>query len=181
MRKAACAPAGHEEESMRLKITILAASAALALAGCETTSGGYGGGGTTQLSRCGRNALVGATVGALIGAATAPRGNRGENAAIGAAAGGLGTYGVCNWLKARDQRMVEQGYSQALAENRPVSQSWQADSGADRTVYVDQPAPSDRGPECRRITATIQDPQYGRQQLPPETYCRNDAGQWVPV
>jgi surface antigen len=169
---------------MRLKITALAV-AALALAGCETTGGGgetgYGGGGTTQLSRCGRNAVGGAVIGAIIGAATAPRGNRGENAAIGAAAGGLGTYGVCRWLQARDQRMVEQGYNQALNDNRPVSQSWQADSGANRTVYVNQPAPSDRGPECRRITATIEDPQHGRQQLPPETYCRNDAGQWVPV
>ena len=167
---------------MRLGIMMAALAAALALAGCETTpSGGYGGGSGTQLSRCGRNAIVGAGVGAVIGALTAPHKNRGENAAIGAAVGGLGTYGACRWLEARDQTMIEQGYNQALSENHPVSQSWQADSGDNRTVYVDQPASSDRGPECRRITATIQDPQHGRQQLPPETYCRNDAGQWVPV
>jgi surface antigen len=159
----------------------LAVAGALALAGCETYESGAGYGGT-QLSQCMRNALIGAGIGAVVGAATAPRGNRAENAALGAAAGGLGTYGVCRWLEARDQRMVEQGYQQALADNRAVSESWQTDEGGRRSVAIDRPGPAPGyGGECRRITATITDPQYGNERLPPETYCRNAAGQWVPV
>ncbi|MGE0828910.1 MAG: YMGG-like glycine zipper-containing protein [Hyphomonadaceae bacterium] len=172
---------------MRFKILAAALAGVLTLSACETTGGGYGGGGYgnggggTQLSRCTRNALIGAGVGAVVGAVTAPEGNRGENAAIGAAAGGLGTYGVCRWLQARDQANIERGYQQALAENRATNSSWQSDSGANRSVYVNTPQASDRGPNCRRITATVQDPQYGRQDLPPETYCRTANGQWAPV
>lgn len=169
---------------MRIKMTILALSGALALSACETP-GGYGGGsyggGGTQLSRCTRQALIGAGVGAAVGAVTAPRGNRGENAALGAAAGGLGTYGVCRWLQSRDQANIERGYQQALNDNRPYNGSWQSDQGANRQVYVDRPVADPGRSECRRITATVTDPQYGREQLPPETYCRDSSGRWVPV
>ncbi len=172
---------------MRFNRSVLAAlaagCAALTLAACETTAGpGYasgGGGGGTQLSRCGRQALIGAGVGALAGLATAPRGNRGENAAIGAAVGGAGTYGVCRWLTAHDQRLVEQSYQNSLAANQPYSNSWQSEAGTTQTVQVAQPAPY--GANCRRVTATIRDSQHGSEQLPPETFCRNSSGQWVPA
>jgi hypothetical protein len=31
------------------------------------------------------------------------------------------------------------------------------------------------------VSATVSDPQYGEQQLPPETFCRNASGDWVPA
>ncbi|MGE3581306.1 MAG: YMGG-like glycine zipper-containing protein [Hyphomonadaceae bacterium] len=168
-----------------MKMTVLALAGAMALSACETTGGyGYNDGyhsGGSRLSQCTRNALVGAGVGAVVGAVTAPDGNRGENAAIGAAVGGLGTYGVCRWLRARDQANIERGYRQALNDNRPYNGSWQSDEGAQRSVYVDRPVVDPNRSDCRRITATVTDPQYGREQLPPETYCRNASGQWVPV
>ena len=170
---------------MRAKILALAAAAALALAGCETAGGGYGAGGAggrTQLSQCTRNALVGAGIGAVVGAVTAPNQNRGENAALGAAAGGLGTYGVCRFLAAREQQRVENAYYQSLNSGTSTSDSWQSDQGAPRnlTVAAPQPAPG-YGAECRRISATVSDPQYGNQQLPPETFCRNASGGWSPA
>jgi hypothetical protein len=153
---------------------------AMALASCETT-GGYGGG-RTQLSQCTRNALVGAGIGAVIGATQGPRENRAENAAIGAAVVGAGTYGVCRWLTAREQQRVENAYYQSLNSGQPVNDTWQSDQGATRSLQVSQPAPApDLGPQCRRVRATISDPQYGNQQLPAETFCRTPSGQWVPA
>src|SRR5262245_8398693 len=112
---------------MRTKFVALACAGLLALSACETagygqsgggygqTGGGYGqAGGGTQLSRCTRQALIGAGVGAVAGALIGSEKNRGENAAMGAAAGGLGTYGVCRWLSAREQQRVEAGYQSAL-------------------------------------------------------------------
>ena len=171
-----------------MKMTILCAAlaGALALSGCETAGGGYGagggGGGGTQLSQCTRNALIGAGVGAVLGATQGPRENRAENAALGAAVGGLGTYGVCRWLTAREQQRVENAYYQSLNSGGPVNQSWQADNGNSRSLAVSQPtAASGYGPECRRVSATISDPQYGKQQLPPETFCRTSSGAWAPA
>lgn len=165
---------------MRMNITALALAGALALAACETAGGGYGGG--TQLSQCTRNALIGAGVGALLGAAQDSSNNRAENAALGAAVGGAATYGVCRWLSAREQQRVENAYYQSLNSNAPVSEGWQSDSGEPRSLQVSQPGPAPgRGPECRRVSATVSDPQYGNQQLPPETFCRTPSGQWVPA
>lgn len=164
-------------------------SAALAgvmiLSACETTggygSGGYGGAPRTQLSQCMRNALIGAGVGAVIGATQGPGENRAENAAIGAAAGGLGTYGVCRWLTAREQQRVENAYYQSLNSNQPVNQSWQGEQGGPRSLTVSQPtAAQGYGPECRRINATVSDGQ-STQSLPAETFCRGANGQWVPA
>lgn len=170
-----------------MKKTLLCAAfaGALALSACETTGGygggGYGGGGT-QLSQCTRNALIGAGIGAVIGATQGPRENRAENAAIGAAAGGLGTYGVCRWLTAREQQRVENAYYQSLNSGGPVNDSWQSDQGANRSLNVSSPQPaSGYGAECRTVRATISDPQYGNEQLPPETFCRSPNGQWVPA
>lgn len=167
---------------MRLKILAVALAGSLALAACETTGGGYGGGGGgTQLSQCARNALIGAGVGAVIGAAQDSRNNRAENAALGAAVGGAATYGVCRWLSAREQQRVENGYYQALNSGSGYNDQWQSDQGAPRSLAVSPPQPSQRGPQCRTVRATVNDPQYGNQQLPPETFCRNSAGQWVPA
>jgi hypothetical protein len=164
---------------MRAKLVAMVLAGALATAGCETT-GGYGGG--TQLSQCMRNALIGAGVGAAVGYATAPNGNRGENAALGAAAGGLGTYGVCRYLVARERQRVENAYYQSLNSGGSVNDSWQSDQGAPRSLSVAAPsAAAGYGGDCRRINATISDPQLGTQTLPAETFCRTATGQWVPA
>jgi len=167
---------------MKMKLMCAAFAAALALSACETTGGGYGGAPRTQLSQCTRNALIGAGVGAVIGATQGPRENRVENAAIGAAAGGLATYGVCRWLTAREQQRVENAYYQSLNSGDSYNESWQSDQGGTRTVNVARPTvASGYGGECRRVTATISDPQYGNEQLPPETFCRDASGRWVPA
>ena len=130
----------------------------------------------TQLSHCMRNGLIGAGVGGLIGALGSHH-HKLRTAAAGAAVGGVGTWAVCRLLSHNDQSRVEQSYQQSLDGNRPVTQSWQSDAGT-RTVDVSRPEYSSAN--CKTVSATISDPQNGRQQLPPETYCRNSAGQWVP-
>jgi surface antigen len=164
---------------MRALWAALALAGALAASGCETP--GYGAGGT-QLSQCMRNALIGAGVGAAVGYATAPNGNRGENTALGAAAGGLGTYGICRFLAARERQQVENAYYQSLNSGQGVNESWTSDQGSLRELNVATPnvAPG-YGGDCRRINATISDPQYGMQTLPTETFCRTANGQWVPA
>lgn len=170
---------------MRIKMLALACVGALALSACETT-GSYGGSGygaprQTRLSQCTRNALIGAGVGALAGAAVGDGDNRGENAAIGAAVGGLGTYGVCRALTAREQQRVEQAYYNSLNSNQPVSDNWRSDAGAPRNLNVSAPQPAPGyGPECRTVNATISDG-GSRQSMPQETFCRNATGQWVPA
>lgn len=173
---------------MGLRTLSLALAAALTLASCETTGGGYGGAGYggsggTQLSQCMRNALIGAGVGAVAGALIGSENNRGENAAMGAAAGGLATYGVCRWLDARSRQRVEQAYQRSLSTNSSVNDSWQSDDGAPRSLVVNQPQATTvpNYSDCRRVTATISDPSQGRQNLPPETFCRTPNGSWVPV
>lgn len=167
---------------MRLKIVSAVLAASLALASCETT-GDYGGGPPrTQLSQCMRNALIGAGVGAVIGATQGPRENRAENAALGAAVGGAATYGVCRWLSAREQQRVENAYYRSLNSGGAVNDSWQSESGEPRSLAVAAPTPvSGRGGQCRRVRATVTDPQYGAQQLPEETFCRNGSGDWAPA
>jgi surface antigen len=167
---------------MRLKVLSAVFAGALALAACETTDGYGGGPPRTQLSQCMRNALVGAGIGAVAGAVIGDEDNRAENAAIGAAVVGAGTYGVCRYLSAREQQRVENAYYQSLNTGRPVDDTWQSDQGSQRSLHVSQPAAAPSlGPQCRRVTATVSDPQYGNQQLPAETFCRTDSGQWVPA
>jgi len=163
---------------MRLNLICAAFAGALALAACATD--GYAPP-RTQLSQCTRNALIGAGVGAVIGATQGPRENRAENAAIGAAVGGLATYGVCQWLTAREQQRIENAYYESLRSGQPVNDSWSSD-GSQRSLSVQQPTPAgDSRRECRRVRATISDPEYGVQELPPETFCRTPSGQWVPA
>ena len=169
---------------MRMKLMCAVFAGALALAACETTGAGYGGSAPrgTQLSQCMRNALIGAGVGAVAGALIGDRDNRGENAALGAAAGGLGTYGVCRYLSAREQQRVENAYYQSLNSGQSVNDSWQSDQGASRNLRVSAPQPAQGyGGDCRRVSATVSDPQYGNQQLPAETFCRTPSGQWAPA
>lgn len=174
---------------MRIGFIALAAASVIALSSCETTGSGYGSGygsgsgysGGTQLSRCTRQALIGAGVGAVAGAVIGSENNRGENAALGAAAGGLGTYGVCRWLSAREQQRVEQGYYNSLNSGRSYSESWQSDQGAPRNLTVSAPQSVSGNPNCRIVSGTVRDPQYGSQQLPPERFCRNAQGQWTPA
>jgi surface antigen len=129
-----------------------------------------------------RNALIGASVGAVAGAVVGDEDNRVENAAIGAAVVGASTYGICRYLSAREQQRVENAYYQSLNSGAPVNDTWQSDQGSTRSLQVSQPAPApDLGPQCRRVRATISDPQYGNQQLPAETFCRTPSGQWVPA
>ncbi|MEJ0060838.1 MAG: YMGG-like glycine zipper-containing protein [Terricaulis sp.] len=168
---------------MRMKLVTAALVGAMALTGCQSTGAGYGAAPRqTQLSQCTRNALIGAGIGAVVGAAAGSSENRGENAALGAAAGGLGTYGVCRYLSAREQQRVENAYYQSLNSGSGVNENWQSDQGAPRSLQVSSPsAAPGYGNECRRVSATVSDPQYGNQQLPPETFCRDASGQWRPA
>lgn len=170
---------------MRTKMMAAVFAGAMLLASCETTGGyggGYGSSGRTQLSQCMRNALIGAGIGAVVGATQGPRENRAENAALGAAVVGAGTYGVCRYLTAREQQRVENAYYQSLASGQGVNDSWQSDQGQARSLQVSAPqAAPGYGAECRRVSATVSDPQYGNQQLPPETFCRTPNGAWVPA
>ena len=170
---------------MKRVLLSLMCAGVMALSACETDGGGYasgGGGGGMHLSGCGRNALIGAGIGAAIGATQGPHENRAENAALGAAIGGAGTYGVCRWLSAREQERVQNSYYQALNSGGPVNDSWQSDDGKSRSLSVSQPMPADGyGAQCRRVSGTVSDPQYGDQPLPPETFCRDSSGRWVPA
>jgi len=169
---------------MRFNVIVMTLAGAVALSGCETGDLGYGAAPRheTQLSQCTRNALIGAGIGALVGAATAPRHNRGENAALGAAAGGLATYGVCKYLSAREEQRVENAYYQSLSTNQPVRDQWQSDDGQPRSLNVAPPAAAPGyGGECRTVRANVVDAQNGSQQLPPETFCRDSSGQWRPA
>jgi YMGG-like Gly-zipper len=176
----------NEETKMRKAYLAAIAAGALALTGCASTGGGYGGGGGgiggTQLSQCMRNALIGAGVGAVLGAATAPDGNRTENAAIGAALGGLGTYAVCGWIgNSNQQSSVEGSYYRALNTGAPQTQSLTGPGGQPATLRVAAPqAAPGRGTNCRVINATVSD-SSGTQNLPQETFCRDANGGWVPV
>ena len=131
----------------------------------------------THLSQCMRNGFLGAGAGAVVGALTSHH-HQLRSAAVGAAVGGVGTWAVCRLLSHGDQRRVERGYQRSLANDRRYSDSW--GSGSD-TKYLAVGRPSDAGNGCKRVTATISDPSNGRQELPPETFCRNSEGQWIPT
>ena len=174
------------ENPMRKHVLLLALASAVALASCETSDGGgYGYGSApahrTQLSQCGRNAIIGGLVGAAVGVAQDSRHNRAENAALGAAGGAGGTYAVCRILSAHEQQRVENAYYQSLNSGQGVNENWQSDQGAPRSLAVAPPQPSDKGAQCRTVNATVTDQQYGNQQLPPETFCRDANGQWTPA
>ncbi len=156
-----------------MKVQNLVVAGALALSGLSFTPITASAEGT-HLSQCMHNALLGAGAGALAGALLSHHRLRG--AALGAAVGGVGTYAVCNILSNNDQRRVERNYNRALDGDRRVTDNWGGSNGKYLTVN----RPTHTGEGCRRVTATISDTTHGSQQLPPETYCRNSQGQWVP-
>jgi hypothetical protein len=133
----------------------------------------------THLSQCARNGLMGAGAGALVGALVGGH-HRGRNAVLGAAVGGVGTWGVCHLLSNNEQQRVDGAYQRSLSSDHSVSQSWNSNDGR-RDLYVSRPASSDQGPQCRRVSATVSDATNGNQRLPPETFCRDGSGQWVPA
>ena len=134
----------------------------------------------TQLSQCMRNGLIGAGVGAAIGALSSSH-HRGQRAIIGAAVGGVGTWGVCRILSANDRNRVENGYQRSLASNHSYNDTW-SDNDSERSLHVNRPQTDySAGSNCKTVHATIDDGQNGRQELPPETYCRNSSGQWIPA
>jgi surface antigen len=166
---------------MRMKLAGAGLAALLALSACETVDDGAGAP-RTQLSQCGRNALIGAAVGGLLGATQGRRENRPENAALGAALGEAATYGVCQALTSAEQRRVEDAYYRSLNSGRPVDDSWPTDAGVTRALSVSAPAPAEGyGGRCRRVTATVSDDHNGVQPLPPETFCRDGDGRWTPA
>ncbi|MFZ2029123.1 MAG: glycine zipper 2TM domain-containing protein [Vitreimonas sp.] len=156
---------------MKVKNWIVAG--ALALSGMSFAPSSASAEGT-QLSQCMHNALLGAGAGALAGALLSHHRLRG--AALGAAVGGVGTYGVCRLLSSSDRSRVERNYDRALDGDRRVTDNWGGSNGKYLTVN----RPTRAGDGCRRVTAHISDPNNGSQDLPPETYCRNSQGQWVP-
>lgn len=158
-----------------MKMRNLIVAGALALSGmgfAPMTASAEG----TQLSQCMRNGLLGAGAGALAGGLLSRHRLRG--AALGAVVGGVGTYGVCRLLSHNDQRRVERNYDRALNSDRRVTDSWGGTGSNGKYLSVDRP--SNTGNGCRRVTAHISDAQNGSQDLPPETYCRDSDGRWVP-
>jgi surface antigen len=156
-----------------MKLNNLVMAGALAVSGmafAPMTASAEG----TQLSQCMQNGLLGAGAGALAGGLLSRHRLRG--AALGAVVGGVGTYGVCRLLSTNDRSHVERNYSRALNRDHRVTDSWGGSNGKYLTVN----RPTNVGNGCRRVTATISDTSHGTQQLPPETYCRNSEGQWVP-
>jgi hypothetical protein len=168
-----------------MKYGFVAASVALAVgvSACATGSGGYGGGGYggggTQISKCTRNALIGAVAGAAVGAATGSDQNQPENAALGGAAAGLGTFAVCRYLDNNQQARIEGAYANAAANNAPVGMNWIGTTGTAYVLSVQQPYPAAR-PGCRVLSATLQVGQQAPQSLPQELYCQAGNGAWVP-
>ncbi|MBU6373500.1 MAG: hypothetical protein KJS97_12305 [Alphaproteobacteria bacterium] len=166
----------------------LALAAALGVSGCETgayggSGYGYGGGGGgfgSNLSKCQRNALIGAGVGAIIGGVTAPSGNKTENAVIGGAIGAAGTYGACKLLDNREQARVEGAYLNALNRNAPVSETWVGGNGQSRVLQVTRPERDYANPDCRTLQSSLSIGQGPAQPLPPERYCRAGGG-WQPA
>ncbi|MBI3437803.1 MAG: glycine zipper 2TM domain-containing protein [Proteobacteria bacterium] len=158
-----------------MKVKNLIVASALALSGVSFAPVSASAEGT-HLSQCMHNALLGAGAGALAGALLSHHRLRG--AALGAAVGGVGTYGVCRLLSHNDQRRVERNYDRALDGDRRVTDSWGGTGSNSKYLSVDRPTRVGDG--CRRVTAHISDSQNGSQDLPPETYCRNSQGQWVP-
>lgn len=165
----------------------LALAAALGVSACETGpygggygGGGYGGGGFgSNLSKCQRNALIGAGIGAVIGGVTAPSGNKTENAVLGGAIGAAGTYGACKLLDNREQARVEGAYLNALNRNAPVSETWVGGNGQSRVLQVTRPERDYNNAECRTLQSTLSVGQGPAQPLPPERYCRTGTG-WTP-
>lgn len=163
-----------------MRFTHLAFASALALSTFSMAPVASAQNGQTHLSQCMRNGLIGAGVGAAIGALTS-RHHRGQRAVIGAAVGGVGTWGVCRILSNREQHRVENGYQQALDNNHSYNENWHSDDGT-RSLHVNRPQRTEEyGSNCRRVTATVSDSNNGVQDLPPETYCRTSNGSWVPA
>jgi hypothetical protein len=131
----------------------------------------------THLSQCMRNGLLGAGAGAVLGALTSHH-HQLQSAAVGAAVGGVGTWAVCRMLTHSDERRVERGYQRSLAGDRRYNDSWGSGNDA-KNLYVSRPTSAGNG--CKRVSATISDLTNGRQELPPETFCRNSQGQWIPT
>lgn len=164
----------------------LALVAALGVTACESGpyGGGYGGGSGgggygSNLSKCQRNALIGAGVGAILGGVTAPSGNKTENAVIGGAIGAAGTYAACKLLDNREQARVEGAYLSALNANAPVSDSWVSGSGQSKVLQVTRPERDYDNSDCRTLQASLAVGRGLAQPLPPERYCRTATG-WQP-
>ena len=92
----------------------------------------------------------------------------------------MGLVGISRDITARKQaeeslQQSEQRYH-SLFDTVPVGIYQSTLEGKYLTVN----RPTRAGDGCRRVSATISDTSHGTQQLPPETYCRNSQGQWVP-
>ena len=136
----------------------------------------------TQLSRCMRNALIGAGVGAVAGLITAPKGNKTENAAIGGAVGGVGTYFVCKYLGNRDQKRVETSYLSAVKGNKAVTSNFTPQGGGGlATLSVPPPQVDPNNANCRILAPSLAAGGLAAQALPQERYCKDSKGVWNPA
>jgi hypothetical protein len=135
----------------------------------------------SRLSKCTRNALIGAGVGAVAGAVLSREGKRSGNAVLGAALGGGGAWLACRYLGNRDRGYVENGYYDALNAGAPIALSF-ANSMLGGTSYLNvaQPQPVYGRPDCFDVSASLTNPGYGAAPLPQERYCRVN-NQWAPL
>lgn len=135
-----------------------------------------------NISKCQTRALIGGALGALAGSAIAGRGDRTEGAVIGGALGAGAGFGICKWMDSRSQSQVQNGYQNAVTNNKSVSQKWTAEDGTSRALKVAKPkkVATASGGNCKQITASMSTP-GGAQQLPAETYCQGADGVWRPA
>ena len=161
-----------------MRIQTLLAGAALAVAtGLGAVTPAHA---ELQISKCKTRALIGGGIGALAGSMIAGKGDKTEGALIGGALGAGAGFGICKWMDQRSEARVQSGYQDAVAKNKSVSSKWTAEDGTSRTLNVAKPTKV-AGSNCKTITATMNVPGQGAQQMPPEKYCQSADGVWRPA
>lgn len=134
-----------------MRSMLTAAVLAGALALAGCQTGDYAAAPQTRLSQCVRDALIGA-----------------------------GGDAVCGRLSAREHQRVERAYYEALDADAAVTRTWRSASGETRALAIARPSPSDAGPDCRDVEASLSDG-AAVLALPSETFCRDAGGAWAPA
>jgi surface antigen len=161
---------------MRIQ-TFLAGAAFAAATGLSAAAPAHA---ELNISKCQTRALIGGGLGAVVGSAIAGKGNKTEGAVIGGALGAGAGFGICKWMDKRSQAKVETGYQHAAANNKSYSSKWTAEDGTARTLNVAKPTKV-AGTNCKNISATMNVPGQGAQQMPAEKYCQGADGVWRPA
>jgi hypothetical protein len=127
-----------------------------------------------QLSKCKKQALIGAGGGAIVGALIGGKDHRTKGALIGGALGAAGTFGVCKYMDNKSQAKVEAGYAQAATSGKSYASKWQAEDGTARKLTVAKPV---KEGNCRVLNSSLT-AGGSAQALPQERYCQGADGVW---